>query len=195
MKTTSLDNTIRDREPIGAAAGKRPPPLKLVRGEAEIRKEFLGAMGRRVSSVNLVTTDGGAGKYGLTVTSMCSVSADPPLVMIGINRKSPLCGAITDNRCFAVNVLSVAQQALADTFAGFGPEGAAYDFSLAGWQEGESGAPILDDCTAWLECALDTFVDAGSHRMFMGRVVRAGQGSRPALCYGGRSYRRARKIA
>ncbi|MEH6472709.1 MAG: flavin reductase family protein [Halopseudomonas sp.] len=162
---------------------------------ANQRQAFLSAMSRRVSSVNLVVTDGVAGRFGLTVTSMCSVSAEPPIVMIGINRKSPLCQAITRNRCFVINVLSVAQQYLADSFAGVGPQSCTYDFAQASWCRGETSAPILSGGTAWFECDLASYQDVGSHRLFMGNVLRAEQGSEAALCYSERSYRHAQALS
>ncbi|MEH6578544.1 MAG: flavin reductase family protein [Amphritea sp.] len=162
---------------------------------ADSKRDFLTAMSRRVSSVNLVTTNGIAGLYGLTVTSMCSVSAEPPMVMIGINRKSPLCEAITQNHCFVINVLSVGQQHLADCFAGFGPDGEVYDFSQASWLSGVTGSLILENATAFFECTVASYRDVGSHRMFIGNVLRAHHGTESALCYSERSYKCAQSLA
>jgi flavin reductase len=163
--------------------------------EPAAREDFLAAMGRRVSTVNLVSTDGSGGRFGLTVTSMSSVSAEPPVVMIGINRKSPLCDAINVNRCFVVNVLSVQQQHLANSFAGFHPEGRDYDFELARWMAGVTRAPVLEDGTATFECSLLSHQDVGCHRLFMGSVLAAGHGAEAALCYGEHTYKQARAIA
>lgn len=160
----------------------------------ETRQAFLNAMSCRVSSVNLVVTDGDAGRFGLTVTSMCSISADPPVVMIGINRKSPLCDAITRNCSFVINVLSVAQRCLADSFSGVGPKQSIYDFSQATWLSGKTNSPILLGGTASFECDLASFQDVGSHRLFMGSVLWATQGSTPALCYSERSYQHAQPM-
>lgn len=159
------------------------------------RAEFIAAMSRRVSTVNLVTTDGDHGRFGLTVTSMASVSADPPLLMIGINRKSPLCGAITLNRRFAINALAVDQQRLADSFAGFDELGRNYDFSLADWTRGRLEQPLLCGATAQFECVLLSRSDAGSHRLFIGRVLNAASGQSPALCYSERDYKCAASLA
>ncbi len=158
------------------------------------RKDFLAAMGRRVSTVNLVSTGGHGGRFGLTVTSMSSVSAEPPVVMIGINRKSPLCDAINVNRCFVINVLSVQQQHLANSFAGFHPEDRNYDFDLAHWKNGITEAPVLTGGTATFECSLLSHQDVGCHRLFMGTVLAAGHGVEDALCYGQHSYKQARDI-
>ncbi|MEH6649945.1 MAG: flavin reductase family protein [Motiliproteus sp.] len=161
---------------------------------AESKQAFVGAMSRRVSSVNLVATDGEAGRFGLTVTSMCSVSAEPPLVMIGINRNSPMCQAISVNGCFAINVLAVQQKHLADSFSGIGLEQHCYDFSQACWYAGVTGSPVLADGAASFECELASFQDVGSHRMFLGRVIKASKGSSATLCYSERGYKYARTI-
>src|SRR5918995_1086900 len=97
---------------------------------------FLSAMGAAVASVNVVTTDGAAGRFGLTVSSMASGSASPPMLLVCIDRRSPLVRAITANRAFAVSALGVRQAAVADTFAGRPSAGEPYDFAVASWERG-----------------------------------------------------------
>ena len=75
-------------------------------------------MSGTVTGVSVVTTDGTSGRLGLTVSSMTSVSADPPTLLVCINRRSPLVEAIRANGVFAVNVVGAHQAAVADTFAG-----------------------------------------------------------------------------
>ena len=75
-------------------------------------------MSHAVSGVHIVTTDGPGGRLGLTVSAMVSLSADPPMLLVCINRRSPICNAILANRCFMVNVLSDRQRHVADTFSG-----------------------------------------------------------------------------
>src|SRR5436190_4986272 len=60
----------------------------------ERRAEFVDAMSRAATGVTVVTSDGIAGRFGQTVSAMCSVSADPPTLLVCINRKSPICDAI-----------------------------------------------------------------------------------------------------
>lgn len=183
---TSLSENANENE-IGSLAESAAP-------DTVSKQVFISAMSRRVSSVNLVTTDGLAGRFGLTVTSMCSVSAEPPLVMIGINRNSPMCQAISANGCFAINVLSIAQKHLADSFAGVGSQSQCYDFSQAQWVPGRTGSPILAEGAVSFECELASYQDVGSHRMFLGRVIEALQGSNATLCYSERAYKVARLI-
>jgi len=75
--------------------------------EHEAAPVFVEAMAAAVSPVSIVTTNGPAGRFGLTVSAVTSVSADPPLVLACINKKSPLLSAIRTNKLFCINMLSV----------------------------------------------------------------------------------------
>ena len=141
------------------------------------------------AGVTLVTTAREEERYGLTVSAFCSVSADPPLVAVFLNQGHLTTGVLRrEGLGFAVNVLAADQQELSDRFA-FGPE--AERFDGAGWVRAETGAPVLEDALAWLDCEVESFQDAGSHTLFLGRVVRGGvprPGSEP-LVYWNRTYR------
>src|SRR5215218_4831978 len=82
---------------------------------AEQRAQFIEAMSQIVSGVSIVTTDGPAGRFGLTVSSFCSLDADPPMVLVCVNQRSPLLQAIIENRVLAVNILAESHAALADS--------------------------------------------------------------------------------
>src|SRR4051812_12981666 len=84
---------------------------------------FVSAMAGAATGVNIVTTDGQAGRVGLTVSAMASVSAEPPMLLVSINRRSPLLAAILENGVFGVSVLGVHHAELADSFAGRPREG------------------------------------------------------------------------
>src|SRR5690242_13985198 len=74
-------------------------------------EQFTAAMGLAATGVSVVTTDGLQGRFGLTVSAVSSVSADPPLVLVCINRKSPAVAAVDGNGVFAVNLLSARHRA------------------------------------------------------------------------------------
>ena len=90
---------------------------------------FLTAMSGAVTQVSVVTTNGTAGRFGVTVSAFTSVSADPPLVLVCINRRSPVVKAIEENGCFCVNLLDDRQSTVADCFSGRSDPLTAYDFS------------------------------------------------------------------
>ena len=152
--------------------------------------EFIEAMRGAVAGVNIVTTDGAAGRYGVTVSAFSSVSAEPPMVLVCINRRSPVADALGANGCFAVNVLSTSQQHLADVFAGNPHSSTRYDFGAARWNGSATGAPLLSGSVAGFDCALATTVDAGTHRIFVGSVVDVAATSADPLLYRNRKYGR-----
>ena len=144
---------------------------------------FTGAMRGAATGVNIVTTDGPAGRFGLTVSAFASVSAEPPMVLVCINRRSPACTAVRANRVFCVNVLSATQGDVADRFAGRPATGEAYDFGAAGWTCSVSGSPILADSTASFDCVVESIVDAGTHAIFIGSVMAVDHTGKDALIY------------
>ena len=154
------------------------------------RRDFVNAMSSAVTGVTVVTTAGDAGQYGLTVSAVSSVSADPPMVLACINRRSPARAAVQENEVFCVNILSTSQRHVADIFAGRPGEGTAYDFSRANWNPGVSGAPQLMNAVSSCDCVLETAHDSGSHTIFIGRVVAVQHKGGKPLIYTERAYGR-----
>jgi len=152
------------------------------------KQDFINAMGLAATGVNLITTDGRAGRFGITVSAMCSVSADPPMLLACINRRSPVCSAILSNQAYCVNVLSTRQRRLADAFAGRTGHAKPYDFSFGRWERSANAMPRLADATSTFDCALEHAYDAGSHTIFVGRVTAATQGNDSPLLYTDRNY-------
>lgn len=159
------------------------------------RDVFVGAMGSVATGVSIVSTEGPAGRFAMTVSAFSSVSAEPPTVLACINRSSPLVDAIRRNGVFCVNVLGANQSAIADRFAGRPRAGAAYDFNCATWGVLATGSPRLIDAAAAFDCDFDSSVDHGTHLVIFGRVVAVADGPSPALVYARRNYGRPHLIA
>src|SRR4051812_37015830 len=100
------------------------------------RDQFIDAMSRAVTGVTIVTTDGELGQFGQTVSAMSSFPAAPPMLLICINRRSPIQAAITQHRVFGVNILRADQRRLSETFSGRPRKGTPYDFTSARWHPG-----------------------------------------------------------
>ena len=147
-------------------------------------------MGLAATGVSVVTTDGPHGRFGLTVSAVSSVSAEPPLVLICINRKSPALVALDGNGSFAVNLLGAHNRAYAETFSGRPRDGKPFDFANHDWREGETGLPLVTGATAAFECETHDSLDAGTHRIYIGRVVAAHKGDAEPLVYCNRAFRR-----
>jgi len=131
----------------------------------------------------VVTTRDAAGQdHGLTVSAFCSLSLEPPLVLVCIDAEAsmhPVLGQVTH---FAVNVLAEGQEPLARRFAA--PETDRFDG--VGYERGATGAPILDDVVAYLECRKTTMLPGGDHTVFVGEVEHAEvHSSGPLLYYRG----------
>ena len=152
---------------------------------------FVEAMRGSATGVNIVTTDGPAGRFGLTVSAFSSVSAEPPSVLVCVNQKSPACAAIRENRQFCVNVLSTEQRELANTFAGMPAGGDPYDFDRASWKSVATNSPVLEKSVAGFDCVLNSAIDAGTHTIFIGVVSAVTGNNGNPLLYTNRSFRRS----
>jgi flavin reductase len=128
-------------------------------------------MRNALKGVNVVTTDGTAGQFGLTVSAMCSVSADPAMLLICVNRRNSLCNALLINRVFCVNVLSTRQHDIARAFSGNAGVANAYDFGAAHWKRNSTNVARMIGAIATFDCALKESCAAGTHRIFIGRVT------------------------
>jgi flavin reductase (DIM6/NTAB) family NADH-FMN oxidoreductase RutF len=154
--------------------------------------DFVNAMGAVATGVTVVTTEGETGRYGITVSALASVSAEPPMLLVCLNRKNPSVEAITHHGIFAVNILSEQQAAVAQTFSGRPLDGEPYEFTEGMWLTSEYGLPVLSDAAAAFECETETIHDAGTHRIFIGRVISALRGSSLPLIYHNRGYVRVK---
>ena len=150
--------------------------------------DFLSAMSQAVTGVNIVTTDGHAGRYGLTVSAVSSVSAEPPMLLVCVNRRSVARNAIGRNGKFAINILAASQQSIAETFSGSDRHGGAYRFSNDDWITERNGAPILKGAIATFDCEIEKAVAAATHTIFIGRVIATTEVPNIPLLYTQRNY-------
>lgn len=157
---------------------------------SNLSHQFVEAMAAAASGVSIVTTMGVSGRFGLTVSAITSVSAEPPLLLACINRKSLIAEAITANRFFAACLLSEHQVHLARSFAGRPDHGAAYDFAAGDWRVGQGGAQVLAHAAATFELELDSWHDAGTHRILIGCVLAAEISGLNTLAYHHRKFGR-----
>jgi flavin reductase (DIM6/NTAB) family NADH-FMN oxidoreductase RutF len=146
-------------------------------------------MGHFATGVTVVTTDGAAGSHGMTANAVASLSLDPPLVLVAVDKRAALLVYLLKNRCFAVNILRLDQEDLSRRFAIPGPK----DFSDLNIIRAGTGSPVLVDGLAFLDCRVHDILPGGDHDIFVGEIV-AGeyQGGEPLLYFSGR-YRRLAK--
>ncbi len=135
---------------------------------------FRRVMGHFVTGVTVVSALDGDQPFGITVNALSSVSLDPPLVMIALDRRRFLTPIVRAAGHYAVNILSEDQQALSDCFAGAPVTPGRDRFCGAAWHAGALGLPLLDGAIATLECTVVETFSAGDHDLFIGRVETLG---------------------
>jgi flavin reductase (DIM6/NTAB) family NADH-FMN oxidoreductase RutF len=131
---------------------------------------FRKVMGHFVTGVTVVSAFDGGQPFGITVNALSSVSLDPPLVMVALDRRRFLTPIVQAAGRYAVNILSEDQQAMSDCFAGAPVTPGRDAFCGAAWHPGESGLPLIDGAIATLECTVVETFSAGDHDLFIGRV-------------------------
>lgn len=150
------------------------------------KQAFFGIMSSFPSGVTVVTTvDADGCPLGLTSTAVCSVSADPPLLLVSVAETSQTLRWLTATQRFAVNILHADAAAVSNRFASRG------DNKFAGltWSESPTGMPILDDhVLAWADCELEAELLAGDHRLLLGRVLDGAATDGAPLVYFRRDY-------
>jgi flavin reductase len=132
-------------------------------------ERFRHAMSRLGAAVNVITTAGPAGRHGMTASAVCSVTDSPPTVLVCMNRRSGSHQCFRDNGNLCVNVLAGHHQALSTRFAT--PADAAARFDHDRWTELVTGAPVLADASAALDCRISQISDVGTHSVFFCEVV------------------------
>lgn len=154
----------------------------------QCRDSFLSAMRQVACGVTVVTTNGEAGLAGLTVSAMCSLSADPPSLLVCINRQSRAMATLRRNGVFCVNVLSTKQVDVARMFGGQARQGGVDRFAEVPWHRLATGAPAFSEALAVFDCRIAQGMPFGSHDILIGMIaeslVRDGQ----PLVYSNRSY-------
>ncbi|MFK0334843.1 flavin reductase [Rhizobium sp. 2MFCol3.1] len=151
------------------------------------KQDYRNAMARLGAAVNVVTSDGPAGLAGFAATAVCSVTDDPPTLLVCINRGSSAYPAVNANRVLCVNTLSHAHEDLSRRFGGKTP--VQERFEGASWSVLETGAPALDDALISLDCKVKSVSDGGTHDILICEVVaiKENEGGQ-ALIYFDRRY-------
>lgn len=158
-----------------------------------LRDRFLAGMSAAAATVNVVTTDGLAGRFGVTVSAMSSVSADGewPTLLVCLHHGSAAAAAILSNGVFCVNVLREDQSAVSDCFAGRVTTADGDRFSCAGWLPQVSGSPRIAGALVAFDCRLASATRVGTHHVFVGAVqdIHLDRPGSPLL-YANRAYGR-----
>lgn len=146
--------------------------------------QFRSVMSRFATGVTVVTTRKGTECHGITVNAFASVSLDPPLVLVCIDRSSYLHDILLESGVFAVNLLAEDQRHLSECFAGHS-ESRFRDFCGATFHTAATGAPVLDGTLGYVDCRIVGVYPGGDHSIIVGHVetLGIGTGDDPLLYY------------
>ena len=148
-------------------AMKLHPPRRPVVGNAEFR----AAMAAMAATVSVVTARRGDERIGRTVTSMLSLSMNPPTILVSIDIMSRLADFIAKTGGFSFAMLADDQQDIADAFAGRVEAGER--FNVGSWSHWPSGHPMLTGAVSTLDCDVIGAIETGTHVLFAGAIVEA----------------------
>jgi len=155
-----------------------------------MRDNLRQAMGRFATGVTIVTTTNGDEINGMTANALTSVSLEPPLVLVCIDRDNYTSKIISESKIFALNILGADQQELSDLFARPG-SGKAESLKDLHTSTAVTGAPLIKGCPAYLDCRVTDIYAQGDHNIFIGEVVKAEvDNDNPPLLFWNGGYRR-----
>jgi flavin reductase (DIM6/NTAB) family NADH-FMN oxidoreductase RutF len=150
-------------------------------------RELRNVMGNFATGVTIITTKDPTGKpFGLTANAFSSLSLDPPLLLICVDRKVDCYACFEDSKVFAVNFLSEGQDQLSTRFATKGIE----KFEGVPYKLGELGVALLDGAMAHIECKLVSAYEGGDHTIYIGEIQNvAVLSDRPLLFFRGKYFK------
>jgi flavin reductase len=155
------------------------------------RKAYRDAMARLGAAVNVITTTGPDGPRGFTASAVCSVTDDPPTLLLCVNRSSDSHDLLKSNGILCVNTLAASQEELSGVFAGMTGLMGADRFKHGEWTTMETGAPALRNAVVSFDCTISSVTEVGTHTVFFCAVqaIQAAE-HHEGLIYFGRSYHR-----
>jgi flavin reductase (DIM6/NTAB) family NADH-FMN oxidoreductase RutF len=154
------------------------------------RDEFRAALGRFASGVTVVTTRDAEGRlHGLTVSAFCSLSLEPPMILVCIEKTTGSHYAFEESEFFAVNFLAEGQEALSNHFASHIPD----KFEDVEYRLGVGEVPVLENAFVTLECRLAYTYDGGDHTIYAGLVEKSNVHDENPLIYWHGNYRKLKE--
>jgi flavin reductase (DIM6/NTAB) family NADH-FMN oxidoreductase RutF len=154
--------------------------------DARQQRKIMGHFATGVTVIGTALADGTT--WGMTANAVTSLSLDPPLVLVAVDKGSQTATHLQASRRFAVSILSAAQEAVSRRFAGDGPR----DFSGLPTKTAVTGSPILAESIAWVDCEVSEVLPGGDHDIYLGRIVAGDmKGGEPLLFFCGKYGRLA----
>ncbi|WP_376870697.1 flavin reductase [Albirhodobacter sp. R86504] len=157
----------------------------------ELDDLFREGMARLGAAVTVLTTDGPAGRHGMTASAVCSVTATPPTLLVCVNQSNRSHDMFVKNGALCVNVLGGQHRDHAGRFA---QSGAEDRFDSADWTTSTTGAPVLSDAIAAFDCTIQSRQVVGTHSVFFCEVqdIALCEGERDSLIWCHRNFHHLR---
>lgn len=141
---------------------------------------FRKSLGEFATGVTVVSLRTGQGVHGMTANSFTSVSLDPPLILVCIDKRNRTHALVAEAKRFAVNILAADQEDVACRYAGQEVQAEPI------WILDRAASPVLEGALAWFDCTLVHSYDGGDHTIYVGRVDAFDRrGGRPLLFFRG----------
>ena len=158
-------------------------------------EEYREVLSRVASSVSVVTTDGPHGIAGFTCSAVCSVTDEPPTIMVCVNRKSAANAMIKANGVLCVNSLGAEQVELSQIFAGVGRVPMQERFNGPHWRALITGSPCCTQARVVLDCRISEVHEIGTHSVILAEVLSTAQATDDQpLIYHSRNYATIRNM-
>ncbi|MFG1911875.1 flavin reductase family protein [Kribbella sp. NPDC048928] len=138
--------------------------------------EFRAALGRFASGITIMSTLQDGVAHAMTANAFGSVSLDPPLVLVCVDKGVRMHAAVLDCGYWAISVLAADQQPIAERFARSGRDLYSQFDGIATSAGPKTGCPTVDGAQSWLECRTWATYDGGDHTIVVGEVLSLGTG-------------------
>jgi flavin reductase (DIM6/NTAB) family NADH-FMN oxidoreductase RutF len=154
-----------------AACGALPARLGMSETKSIDAKTFWRALGGRATGVVVATARGAEGPAGFLALSATHLTADPPTMLVAIDKRTAALAAVLHGKHFALNFLGRGDAALADMFGGKGDVRGAARFAPGRWGVLTTRAPVLNDAVGAIDCVLEETIERHAVMIAVGRVV------------------------
>ncbi len=164
--------------------------LTVTSGEAIDARAFWTTLGQRATGLTVVTADSDDGPTGFLGLSAAHVTANPPTMLVSVDRKTSALAGILSRRHFAVNFLPANAARVADAFAGKTGLSGAARFAAGEWRVLSTGAPVFRDALGVFDCTVDEILQRDDVSIIIGKVVAVASRADgdPLIFFRGKSY-------
>ncbi|MGO2340194.1 MAG: NADH-dependent FMN reductase RutF [Psychrobacter sp.] len=135
----------------------------------DMQQTFRDAMSKLAAAVNIITTEGPAGRAGFTASAVCSVTDEPPTLLVCLNRSASVYNFFKENMVLCVNTLALEHQDLSGVFGG--KKSLEERFDQGNWSTLSTGSPVLEDASISFDCKIKLINSVGTHDILICEVL------------------------